>query len=68
MTQVNSPGEEPGLVEDANSPADKSPRAAFVAPDSGSAESKSYPDVAETDPDARQDQSVSGEEEDFLSE
>jgi hypothetical protein len=68
MTEENLAGEEVGVAADDNSPDYEEPRVASQPTDPVSGEPKGYPDVAETDSGARQEQSVSGEEEDFLSE
>ena len=68
MTEENLPGEEPGVAGDDKSPRDQTSLAASLAPDLDSVEPKGYPDVAEQDSGARQEESISGEEEDSLSE
>lgn len=68
MTEENLPNEEFGVVEDDTNRLDQSPPATSRTPDPLSAEPKGYADVAETDSAARQEGSISGEEEDFLSE
>ena len=68
MTEGNFPGEEPGVSGEDKSPRDQTSLAAALAPDPDSVEPKGYPDVAEPNSGARQEESISGEEEDFLSE
>jgi hypothetical protein len=68
MTEEHSSHEEPGVLEDGANPADQTPPAASLTSNSLSVEPKGYPDVGETGSDARQEESISGEEEDFLSE
>jgi hypothetical protein len=67
MTEEHVPGQEPGVAGDHKSPRDPTSRAASPAPDPISVEPKGYPDIAESDG-AREEESISGEEEDFLSE
>jgi hypothetical protein len=68
MTEENFAGGEPGVAGSGNSPRDQAPLAGSQPTGPVSAEPKGYPDVVEPDSHARQEQSVSGEEEDFLSE
>jgi hypothetical protein len=66
MTEENFPGEEPVAAGDETSTRDRTPVAAALEPDPDSVEPKGYPDVAEMDSGARREESISGEEEDFL--
>jgi hypothetical protein len=66
MTEEILPGEEPGVAGGDRGPHRKTSPVASLA--QVSAEPKGYPDVAERDSGARQEESISGEEEDFLSE
>ncbi len=68
MSEENLSSEEPGVVQDGMNPPDQTPPADSLTLDPFSIEPKGYPDVAETDSNARQKESISGEEEDFLSE
>jgi len=67
MMEENLPGEEPGVAGDDESLRDQSSPAASRPPDPVSVEPKGYPDVTERDSGTRQEESISGEEEDFLS-
>jgi hypothetical protein len=68
MAAENLPGEKPAAAGDDRSPRDPTPVAAALERDPDSVEPKGYPDVAEVDFGARQEESISGEEEDFLGE
>ena len=64
MTE-NQPSEEPDAVGDAES--EETPEPGSLAADPISLEPKGYPDAAESGSEAQQKESISGEEEDFLS-
>lgn len=68
MSEENLSSEEPGVAQDGMNPPDQTPPADSLTPDPYSSEPRGYPDVAETDSNAPQEESISGEEEDFLSE
>ncbi|MDQ0000666.1 hypothetical protein J2W15_004186 [Pseudarthrobacter sulfonivorans] len=67
MTAENLPGEEPGPAGDDTDTRDQLPQATSLAPHPDPVEPKGYPDIAVRESAAPREESVSGEEEDFLS-